>query len=564
MTKAYSEWEKADLIKEIKQLKKRKKFGLVWEDKPEEVAEMCKTHLPVLEDEANKDIITNKDLPTNFIIEGDNYHALSVLNYTHKNKIDVIYIDPPYNTGAKDWKYNNNFVDNNDSYRHSKWISMMSKRLILAKNLLSSNGVIICAIDENEIHNLRHLLDEIFGEKNKLGTVTVLHNPKGRNLSKFFSENSEYMLVYSRNVATAKFNDVAIDEEVQATFNLKDEEGYYRHESFMRVRSSWSREKRPKNYYPIYVSKDLKEITLENKKGYYKVYPKTKDGREWAWKNISESFTNLNHDGYFQAELHDGTVTISHKYREKQVLKNVWTNKKYQSEFNGTNLLKKILGGNFFDYPKSIYLVEDILKIVSKKDSIILDFFAGSGTTGHAVLKLNKDGGSRQFILCTNNENNIAEEVTYPRIKNVIEGYKDGNSDVEGLGGNLKYYKTRFVNKVVTDADRRNFVNHATEMLCLAEGTFEQVIFKKGKFAVYSNGYKVTGIIYDEDFIKEAKKELKGIEKKMVIYVFSYDNHYEEADFSDMPKSVEVKPIPAVILNVYQRIIRQGAKKINL
>lgn len=184
---AYSTLSKEQLIAEIKRLKKGKKFGLLWEDKPEDVAELCKTKLPVLVDVEDKEISDGPHDPTNILIEGDNYHALSVLNYTHPGKIDVIYIDPPYNTGAKTWRYNNNYVEKDDAYRHSKWLSFMSKRLRLAYKLLPSDGFLICAIDNNELYTIGLLLDEIFGENNRLGLVTVLHNPKGRNQSKFFS-----------------------------------------------------------------------------------------------------------------------------------------------------------------------------------------------------------------------------------------------------------------------------------------------------------------------------------------------------------------------------------------
>src|SRR3989304_7783437 len=149
----YSEWSKQELIDEVKKLKKRKKYGIVWEDKPEEVAELCKEKLPVLVEVKDKEIETDKHKPVNILIEGDNYHALSVLNYTHKGKIDVIYIDPPYNTGAKDWKYNNNYVDINDLYRHSKWLSMMSKRLWLPTHIIKKEGGVVCGIDGNEGNN---------------------------------------------------------------------------------------------------------------------------------------------------------------------------------------------------------------------------------------------------------------------------------------------------------------------------------------------------------------------------------------------------------------------------
>ena len=339
----YTKYSKEELIAEIIELKKRKKYGLVWDEErePEKVVLQCKKELPILKEVKDKEIINSHDKPTNILIEGDNHHALSVLNYTHEKSIDVIYIDPPYNTGEKDWRYNNNFVDENDGFRHSKWINMMNHRLKLAKKLLTKRGIVICAIDEYEVHNIRHLLDTHFGMRNKLGMVTVLHNPKGRNLSKFFSSNSEFMLIYAKDIDEAVFNKVALDEEVLATFDLEDSESKYRLESFMRVRTSWSRENKPKNYYPIYVSKDLRTMSLMKKEDFIEVYPKTKDGRKWAWKNISSTFQKLNKDDYFQAKLEADEIVIYHKCREQQVYKNVWTNKKYQSEFHGTNLLKK-------------------------------------------------------------------------------------------------------------------------------------------------------------------------------------------------------------------------------
>ncbi len=162
--KSLSECSREELLKIIASLRKRKKFGLVWEDKPESVATECTVKLPVVKEVPEMAVVmTETSAPTNIIIEGDNYHALSVLNYTHAGKIDVIYIDPPYNTGARDWKYNNDYVDSNDVYRHSKWLSMMEKRLKLAKSLLNpANSTLICTIDEKEFIHLGCLLEQIF------------------------------------------------------------------------------------------------------------------------------------------------------------------------------------------------------------------------------------------------------------------------------------------------------------------------------------------------------------------------------------------------------------------
>jgi adenine-specific DNA-methyltransferase len=181
------DYSKDELLELVRDLKKRKKYGLVWEAKPEEVVEQCKRELPVLEEVGSRTITEVPDGPTNLIIEGDNYHALSVLNYTHAGKVDVIYIDPPYNTGARDWKYNNDYVDINDTYRHSKWIGLMHSRLLLARNLLKDDGIICVTIDDYEVAPLVLLMEEVFGEENHLGTVVIKNNPAGRSTEKGFS-----------------------------------------------------------------------------------------------------------------------------------------------------------------------------------------------------------------------------------------------------------------------------------------------------------------------------------------------------------------------------------------
>ncbi|NUM41637.1 MAG: site-specific DNA-methyltransferase [Leptospiraceae bacterium] len=566
MKKDYSNWSKEELIKELRNVEKRKKYGIVWEDKPEQVALLCKEKLPILEENVSKEIMTDKEKPTHVLIEGDNYHTLSVLNYTHKGKIDVIYIDPPYNTGAKTWKYNNNYVDKEDQWRHSKWLSFMEKRLKLAKNLISNKGFLICSIDDNELFSLGLLLDEIFGENNRVGLITVLHNPKGRNFTKWFSANSEYMLVYAKDSSIASFNEIALDEEIKKTFNLIDEKGKnYRLEPLMRSRTETLRKNKPRFWYPIYVSKDLKHISLKKIEGYSEVFPIAANGKEATWINLPETFEEKNKEKMFIAKLEDKKIQIYRKFYEQQILKNVWTDKKYQSEFHGTNLLKELLGKNIFEYPKSLWLLVDILKITSKKNSTILDFFAGSGTTGHAVLELNKnDKGTRKFILSTNNENNngngggIAEEVCYPRIKKVISNLKKESNEklVKNMPGNLKYFKTSFIDAEPTDKNKREMVEKSTEMLCLKEDCFEEVK-KEKNFKIFSNNQgKMLGIVYDDEGIELFKKEVKEINKKFVVYIFSLDESAREEEFEDVKKLVELKPIPAVILNVYKRIFK--------
>lgn len=235
------------------------------------------------------------------------------------------------------------------------------------------------------------------------------------------------MLCYAKNIAMASFNQVAIDKEVLDTFVEKDINGRFRYENFIRARTSWSRKNKPNNWYPIYVSHDLKHITLEPIDGYHEIYPITNQG-EFTWKNIPSSFNELNNDNYFKAVFEEGKINIYHKYREQQVFKNFWSQKKYQSEFNGTNLLKNILGvASSFSFPKSIYAVLDSIKIVSGKSDLILDYFAGSGTTAHAVINLNReDGGKRKYILVEQGE--YFDTVLKPRVQKVVyaKDWKDG------------------------------------------------------------------------------------------------------------------------------------------
>jgi adenine-specific DNA-methyltransferase len=325
----------------------------------------------------------------------------------------------------------------------------MKNRLIEARTFLKKDGFINIAIDHYELYYLGALCDEIFGRENRVAIVTVVHNPKGRNQAKFFSENSEYLLVYAKNIQNAAFNQVAIDEDVLATFDLEDENGKYRYEPFIRARAVWSRQNRPKNWYPIYVSKDLKEITSEKIEGFFELFPQTNSG-DFAWKNIKKSFDELNKDDYFKAEIENDKVILYHKYYEQQVFKNVWTDKKYQSEFHGTNLLKRLIGSNNFSYPKSLFAVIDVLKIMSRPGDIIMDFFGGSGTTMHAVFELNNDDNSlkRQFILVEQLQEHI--DILLKRGQKIISDSLDSFNYLE-----LKKYNQTFIEQIEKAKDTK-------------------------------------------------------------------------------------------------------------
>ncbi|MFC1802262.1 site-specific DNA-methyltransferase, partial [Patescibacteria group bacterium] len=417
-----------------KKLEKRKKFGLVWENKPEKFDKEKTDSLPVLKEKGGKfkDIVSNKEEDFNILIEGDNYHSLSVLNYTHRGKIDVIYIDPPYNTGNKDFTYNDRFVDKEDGFRQSKWLSFMEKRLRLAKDLLSKKGVIFISIDENEMAQLKLLCDEVFGLDNlSANFVWKTRQASGKQISvSNVSIEHEYILAYTKNKKTS-FLGVPRDRN---QYKNPDND----------LRGIWAKhpldvgstkEERPNCFYTITDPKTGNEYEANS-------------NRVWAFSK--ESMSRL---------ISEDKIIFNPTGKTRPYLKKFWNELKtefkpisswvrvsevgYNTE--GTKILNDIFcGKKVFDYPKPLSLIKRFINQISKDNSLILDFMAGSGTTGQTVLELNKeDGGNRKFILCTNNENKICEDITYQRIKKVVNGYKKPNDEkVEALGGNLKYLKT--------------------------------------------------------------------------------------------------------------------------
>lgn len=560
----YDNYTKEQLIDKIKLLEKQR-YGLVWEDKPEAIADQCERELPVLTEDKSKEIINDPSKPTNFIFEGDNYHTLYALNFTHKRKIDVIYIDPPYNTGNKTWKYNNDYVDTEDRFRHSKWLSFMNKRLRLARRLLKETGIIVCAIDDYEFAGLKLLLDSIFGEQNKLGNCVVVHNPGGRQDEKFFPTAHEYMLVYAKNITNANIGTLELSKDKIEQYKKSDENGSYKLRGFRRSGSNSRREDRPNLFYPIYINEKDSQMSINYFKGSLKLLPIDDKGIERCWRWNAETFEEKK-DNYIELKKVKEQIGLYVKEREEdnkgEKPKTIWNKPKYAA-VSGTSTIKSIFNttNKIFDYPKSVNLLLDILSVTTKQNSLILDFFAGSGTTGQAVLELNQqDNGNRQFILCTNNENKICEEVTYPRIKKVIEGY----GAKKGIKANVKYFTTDYVPFVLTDNDKRTLVSRSTELLCIAENTFEVVKQNKKKldFSIFKNAKQHTAIIYDEDSIENCCSELNKInpKHKVIIYVFSYDHTYDEVDFETLKIKFDVKPIPEAILNVYRKISKLKRK----
>lgn len=522
----------SELEKEIKKLKARKKYGLVWEDKPEQVVELCKDKLPVLTEVENKEIKTLKDKPVNIIIEGDNFHSLSALNYTHNKNIDLIYIDPPYNTGNKDFIYNDQFVDKEDTYRHSKWLAFMDKRLRLAKNLLKNTGVIFISIDDNEYSQLKILCDEIFNDTAYIGTL-IWQRAKGGGNSKRVVRGHEYILCYSKN------------DNLTLT-----QKGDKAEEHIRKWKSGKAKDK--------YVYKDGK-LFFVNDDFIRRVFGKYEKGteRRCEYENLlkfkgervkKEIDKKIASGEYILKKVSNGQHYICRLEEVSDMRQVMYTIiQGFLSEV-GKNDLAKLGLDKLFEYPKPVGLIKVLLDTILDNNAIVLDFMAGSGTTGQAVLELNKeDNGNRKFILCTNNENNIASNVCYPRIKKVISINKNAN---------LKYFKTDFVEAKQTDKNKKKLVDKSTEMLCLKEDCFDVV--KKGlNFKIFTNNQgKNLGIIYDDTGIDAFKKEVQKLNKKVNTYVFSLDESAREEEFEDIKKLVDLKPIPAVILNVYKRIFK--------
>lgn len=378
-----------------------KKYGLVWEEHKEEVDKKLVHNIPIFTEVEERKIIADENEGFNFLLEGDNLHSLKLLEKTHKGKIDVIYIDPPYNTGNKDFIYDDNYIGSDDGYRHSKWLSFMNERLRIAKNLLSDQGVIFISIDDNEQAQLKLLCDEVFGENNFIGEYIKQSKVGGGNDSKFIVKEHESCLCYAKNSKLTEPMFIEQSEEYLKRYKEKDEIGRY----------FWDTFARPGLKNPIVYEIEAPDGT------------KIKNG----WIRSEERFKKEYSEGKIRLlQKADGSWSVQFKQYLNEKGK---TPRSFSTDFGGTNdgdsELKEIFGKKVFNYPKSVKFIKTLLSTITNKNVTVLDFFAGSGTTAQAVMELNKsDGGNRKFIICTNNENNICEEVTYERIKRVIFGYE--------------------------------------------------------------------------------------------------------------------------------------------
>ena len=408
-----------------------KKYGLVFEEHREEIDEVLDTHTPVLTEEA--DLFIDHGGQMNFLLEGDNLAALKLLEKTHRGNIDLIFIDPPYNTRNGDFGYDDSRVDLTDTFRHSKWVSFMSERLLVARRLLKNDGVIFIAIDDNEQAALKLLCDQLFGEENFLASIIWQHSIQPKGYSGTFSVHHNYILCYQKTAQFVLNSLPRTDEDNKAYANPdNDPRGKWRSGD---VRNALYR---PNLIYDI--------ISPSGN-----VIKPCANGWRWSKETVEEKIKS--------GEIifsKDETRIIRKIYLdtlEGRTPETIWFGKDVGTTRSAMSEIKEIFGSSAFGTPKPTSLIERTLRLISRTDATVLDFFAGSGTTGHAVMKLNaEDGGTRRFILCTNNENGICRDVTYERIRRVI--------DKEDYAASLKYYKVDYV--PISD---RMYYEYADELL---------------------------------------------------------------------------------------------------
>lgn len=542
-------------------LRENKTYGLVWEDKPEDVEERLRNELPILTEAPERAIISeDKDAPNHILIEGDNLEALATLAYTHEGKIDVIYIDPPYNTGNKDFIYNDSYVDKEDSYRHSKWLSFMSRRLKIAKKLLSDRGVIFISIDDNEQAQLKLLCDEIFSPSNFVGTYFWKRTSTPPALSYKIRRKLEYVLCYQKtDIPQRTYAQGYVDGGDAPLLNSGNPMG------ILQFPIGSVHFNLPDGVYSA--KSTYKMELLENVIVEHGININTFSARghfKWGQNNLEKE---VSEGTYFLIKSLQFSPRFQKSTKATKVPSNivddevgVGTNEDAQKEVEALNV--------DFNYAKPISLISYLSKMPfwNEKDITILDFFAGSGTTLHATMQLNaEDGGHRQCILITNNENNICEEVTYERNRRVIQGYTNAKGEeVVGLTkNNLRYYRTGFVGRSRSMQNMRKLVNLATDMLCIKEDLYtEQNTFGgqktyKGIFRYFDDGKKQMLVIYREEAIDELVDIIyeMDITQPIKVYVFSPSEDPWEGSFDDVSDKVELCALPQAIYNTYRRIL---------
>lgn len=499
-----------------------KKYGLVWEEHEEEVDKQLVHNIPVFTEIEERKIVADENEGFNFLLEGDNLHSLKLLEKTHKGRIDVIYIDPPYNTKNKEFVYNDTRIGEDDMYRHSKWISFMSERLLIAKELMSDEGVIFVSIDDNEQAQLKILCDDIFGEKNFIANI-IRNTNSSKNQSLYISVSHEYCLVYSKDYEKLAFKHKDnkwetdknnVDEYIQKVKQLqklglsheeitKELKELTKYPRFIDFTNYWYFDERG-----LYRKDNLGGVKNGNKTPIINPLTNKEDPiPPGGYRYSTEKLQELIKDNRIHFHT-DGSLPTIKRYlleNKKQRPKSIMSD----DQRPDYTLLKKM--NINFDNPKQLTFMKRILGIFDG-NTVYLDFFAGSGTTGHAVMQLNKeDGGKRKYILCTNNENKICEEVTYKRLQNIQEE----------LPHNLKYFKTDFTPKFTEEEDILSFrlLDHIKEMvelenMCEIDGVNRVIVLTDDELKEKLETIKEGAYLYIPAYILLRNETKKIIEEK--------------------------------------------------
>jgi adenine-specific DNA-methyltransferase len=558
------------------------------------------------------------DKPYHTVINGENYHVLKALTYSHRGKVDAIYIDPPYNTGARDWKYNNDYVESDDLYRHSKWLAFMERRLLLAKELLNpSCSVLIVSIDEKEYLRLGLLLEQTFPEANMEMVTSVI---SGKGVARFgqFSRVEEYIFTVrlgSQEVALGEVN--MLDDSRSASAKIGESIDWL---GLRRREPTARRGARPKQFYPIFVNLDtgyinsigdeitdeVDRLSVAAPRGTFAVWPLLPNGTEGLWGITPDTARNYLRGGYLRSRNYkpetqkvgiqylpsgtvaaiksgdievngkdnDGSVIASYKSAKGVIPKRVWNMASHNAEIGGTALLSKLIPNRRFPFPKSLFAVEDTLRffVADKPNAIVLDFFSGSGTTAHAVMRLNKqDEGRRQCICITNNEVGADEQkelrdrklrpgdddwekfgicnyITKPRVEAAITGKTPDGFDIagdykftdefpisNGFDENAEFFDLSYETSIAVSHNLA--FSRVAPLLWMKAGS-------RGKRinAIPKSGYEIVdsyGLLVDLDKATDFCKEIRRTASVKVAYIVTNDERRFQIIIKRLPESVE-------------------------
>ena len=574
------------LLKQISELeaelKIAKKYGLVWdkEKTKEEVVAQCEKYIPILTQDKTRKIINRGN--NNILIEGDNYHILTSLNFVLKDRVDAIYIDPPYNTGNKDFVYNDRYIDSDDGYLHSKWLSFMQKRLQLARELLKDDGIIFISIDDIEFANLKLLCDSVFSESCFVSTITVeISKTQGMKVKSAqdgqIVKNHEYILVYCKTRNSIINRKCLYDsaEPYDGHFDILLD-------SQLNQRNLFDYFKTSAKYSSLF-----KKYSLSiNKTGLFKLLGIDKDFKKEFFEKISKNLYRksmissteiqnldlevgkaIEYNGYILIKNSAGTVEQLQSFYDT-----LHFSDDYNPEFTRCTIRGALWKGFYSDMmnvakegsvefkngKKPKRLIKQLFKWVNRPNGLYLDFFAGSGTTGESVLDLNKeDGGNRRFIVCTNNENGICENVTYPRLKTVITGNRsDGSRYSDGHQANLYYFKTDFIkDEINTEQAKYNLVEKLDALLCITENVLDEKE-RNDYSSHFASGNKhlfIYNDYYNAQKFEEFKSRVLATKGEKIVYVYSSDNNVDETLIDSV--DVVLKPIPSKIYEIYKEIV---------